>query len=407
MTFEEWQTKSKNSIRPITFYRYHDKESCYNYWLGGTGFFLKYGEIDIFITVRHVFEKSETISIFNDNKEKIESFFLIKELDRIQDFKDSYTRVPIKAIYMHSVPFNDSNTDITGLASYDTNDIAIIELYKNQKNTIFRLPTRLAIKNYIDDENNDTEEANIGDKLIVRGHPSETNYYDYIDENNSANLYLKQMHLEGIYTGRSNGIGTIEISEDCGLSEYRGFSGSPVFKVNSDESIFKLAGILIRGSKKSKKVFFITMTYLYMYLIKTDISAMFLGLSSSDEKVKSIINTLEDFGITNIKTVGDSLIIQLFNGNHISIKPIHEYVIHALYIILKYPDIANEENIYLIQELIVLTHSDKNILKILYSKAITMELLEEIKNILLDYEVRNNIEKYLEDNTLCNRLLRM
>jgi hypothetical protein len=401
MTFDEFREKSKNSIRPITFYAQHYPPSCNNYWLGGTGFFLKYGDIDIFITARHVFEKSETLSLFENIQQKIESFFIIKSIEQC-NLENPDTRVPVKQIYMHSIPSNDMVTDITGLSNYDTNDIAVIELFSNQNSNIFRLPTSGYTSVH---EINDTEKAHIGDTLLVFGHPNEENYFVYPDDEHDFSLSCKRVHLLGTCREVNDGIGIIDIIEDNELTEYRGFSGSPVFKINTELGTYKLTGITIRGTSKSKKVYFITINYFYLYLMRLDTKIMFLGADASEIKIKNIIMQLNGFGILNIEIVDKMLRIELFNGNYISINPMHEYIIQALYIMLKYPELAIEKNIYLIQELIIFTYFDQEILKILSAKDITIELLQEIQEVLLDDDFRNNIKKYLDDDTIYNRLL--
>jgi len=384
MTYTEFREKSLNSIRPITFYSQKLAPSYYNYWLGGTGFFLSYAGRDIFITARHVFEKSNILTIFKDTEDKLASFFLIKEFNN-KDLKNPDTRISIKEIYMHSVPHNDMIEDSTGLLSYDENDIAIIELFTNQNKKIFIMPASIALYDM-----KDIEEPTIGDNLWVSGHPSAENYFEYIDDRNHANLYTKRMHLYGEYVDKNDGIGTMRIIEDSGLKNYRGFSGSPVFKINIDDNTYKLAGMVIRGTKLSKKIFFITINYLFMYIFRSDIGAMFLGYKSSDKEIDIIITKLKKLGIVNIESIDSMLKIQLFNKSYISINPSHHYILQALYILLKYPDIVTSENIYTIQELIVFTNSDSDILKILSKKKITIEFLETIKVILSDYDIRHN-----------------
>jgi len=398
MTKSEFEIKYKNSIRPITFYLNNNPPSCFNYWLGGTGFFLKYGNYDIFLTARHVFEKTEVISTFENNQEKVDAFFLIKELNKC-NLQNIDTRIAIQQIYMHSVPSNDMGIDVTGLNSYDTNDIAIIELFSNQENSILKLPTRF----YDIREDNDTEKASIGDELLVIGHPSETNMFEYIDEENHANLILNRNYLKGTCINIKEGIGEIDIYDDDGLSSYRGFSGSPVFKEITGNNI-KLTGMLIRGTQESKKAFYITITYIYLYLFRTDIGTMFLGHKESDMILENIISDLEKFGIKKITKIDKLLQIELPNGQEMTFNPSHQYIVQALYILLKDPNFISEKNMYLLQEFIILTYRNNEIMKFLTSNKITVELMKTIEKLLLDHDIRNNIQKSLEENIILDLL---
>jgi len=90
--------------------------------------------------------------------------------------------------------------------------------------------------------------------LIVSGFPSVNNTIDY----DSETIIFQREIVYGSYDRKteSSSIGQIDCTESPDLpTDFDGLSGSPVFSFHKDQ--FKLAGMVIRGTASSKRLYFI------------------------------------------------------------------------------------------------------------------------------------------------------
>ena len=364
-------------------------ESCYNYGIHGTGFFLKYGDKVLFLTARHNFEKSSIFKNFALIKNTLESFFIIREFNG-EDLKHPESRVPFSNIYFPSVPPNILGECM--FTSYDTNDIAVFTIDDKYDSPILTLPFRPKLSGVISMVEDDTEVSNSGDRLIIIGYPSCCNGYNYDDEKNLAYLKLEKRYLSGLCLENKFGIGECSVKEDNDIESYDGFSGSPIFKLNDDGNL-TLTGMVIRGTKISKKIIYITIERIYLYLMGLDISVMLLGYAISDEGLEGTVEHLRSLEINVLHYNKDNIQIELDNEEKVTLTPAHRFAFQALYLLKQGEVELSSENLQIVQDFIVIfspkfksenIEESDNLISFLTKNIITMSTILIMKELLHD-----------------------
>ncbi len=276
--------------------------------------------------------------------------------------------------------------------SYDTNDIAVFTIDDKYDSSILSLPFRPKLSGVISTEEDDTEVSIEGDRLIIIGYPSCCNGYDYDEENNLAFLKLANKYLSGVCLRNKFGIGECSIDEDNDIESYDGFSGSPIFKLNDDGNL-ALSGMVIRGTKKSRKIIYITIERLYLYLMGLDMSVMLLGYEINDKGLEGTVENLRSLGINVLYYDKDKIQIELDNEEEVTLNPTHIFAFQALHLLKKGEVELSSENLQVIQDFIIkfspnfksdnIEESD-DLISFLSKKRITTSLIKIMKEILHD-----------------------
>lgn len=379
-----------NTVRPNLFYYNDGFPSCYGYWLKGSGFFIKYGNSYIYLTARHNFEKENIFK--NYQSHQYNNLILLKSITKNQDIKFENTHVKIDNIFISSLN-PDYSTQLGDFFSSDLTDISIVTLDQKLTRNIPFMSYRPVFSGIISNEKEDVKVSKKNDILLVAGHPHERNTYNFIEEDNKqyATLSLNRCYLIGKCISNQKGIGTIEIEHDGYVSDFNGFSGSPVFLYNFENNKYDLTGMIIRGTSLSKKVHYISIEFIYFYLMNTDIQTMRLEYDITQEKKKRIVKDLIKLNIGDIKHNKNKILINK-GDETLSINFKYEYAIKPIFMLSKNKELINEKNLYVLQEIIVKSRFNNEIEEILYKIDYDTSKTKEIEMILLD-------SNYIEEST--------
>jgi hypothetical protein len=182
------------------------------------------------------------------------------------------------------------------------------------------------------------------------------------------------------------------MKEDNNIEDYDGFSGSPVFKV-SDEGNLTLTGMVIRGTKQSKKIIYITIERIYLYLMPLDISVMMLGYEVSDNGLENTVKRLKDLGINILYYDKNKIQIQLDNKDEVTLNPAHLFAFQALHLLKEGNIEINSENLQIMQDFIVKfspifesksVEASDNLISFLSREGITVSKIKKMKDLLHD-----------------------
>ena len=363
------------SIRPNLFYYNDGFPTSYGYWLKGTGFFIKYGNSFIYLTARHNFEKNSTLRNFDNYK--YNNIILLKTQKRSQDIKYKNTHVDLDNIFISSTN-PDYSSKYDDIFSSDNTDIAIITINQKLKDIPY-MSYRPSFSGIISDEVEDTLVSKEGDFLVVAGHPHERNIYEYLE--NHATLSLTRCYLLGKCLKNETGIGVIEVLNDDNIKDYNGFSGSPVFVYNEKNNRYYLTGMLIRGTSLSKRAQFISVDFIYFYIMNTDIKTMRLEYNISKDKKKKIIDDLKKLKIGEINFNKNKIFIKI-KDETITVNFKYEYSIKPFFILSKSQNLINDKNIYILQEIIVKSNFNSDVEDLLFRINYTQEKLNIIESII-------------------------
>lgn len=370
------------SVRPNLFFYNDGFPTCYGYWLKGTGFFIRYGNHLIYLTARHNFLKNDIFSNYSDFQ--YNNLILLKQLNKKQDIKYKNTHVDIDNIFINSVN-PDYSSQYGHLCSSDISDIAIITINEKLKHNLPYLDYKEHF--FYSERKGNTFVAKNNDFLFIAGHPHEKNTYEYIydNEKNYAELLLQRCYLTGKCVENKDGIGIISIINDNNIADYNGFSGSPIFVYNNENDTYELTGMFIRGSSLSKRGYFISINYIYLNIMNTDINTMRLELDISNKKKQEIIRHLKELEIGEIKYNKNKIFINR-KDETITVNFKYEYSIKPLLILSKNSDLIKEENLYILQEIIVKSKFNLEVEKLLYEIDYNDDKLNQIKALLIDDE---------------------
>ncbi len=381
--------KLDDSIRPNLLFYNSGFPTCYGYWIKGTGFFIKYGNTSIYLTARHNFEKNNTLENFESFQ--YNNLILLKSLKKEQDIKYKHNHIDIDNIFISSIN-PDFSSQYGNLFSSDLQDIVIITLYNNLKNDSFRMTYRPSFFEGSNKEE-DTKISKKGDYLLVAGYPHEKNNFEYIEDDDSsyANLSLKMCYILGKCKDNIEGIGTIEVEFDNNMKDYNGFSGSPVFVYNKENDCYYWTGMLIRGTAISKLAYYISIEYIFLYLMNTDIKTMRLEYDISKKRKKKIIEDLKTLNIGKIRNNSKKIFLTI-GEKIITINFKYEYAIKPIFLLANNKELINEKNLYILQEIIVKTNFNIEVEELLNKINYDDYKIEKIKSMILN-------ENYISDDS--------
>ncbi len=303
--------------------------------------------------------------------------------------KHPESRVPFSNIYFPSIP--PDSLDEQMFTSYDTNDIAVFTV-DEYSYPILKLPYRPKLSGIISTEEDDTEVSVEGDHLIIIGYPRFCNGYDYDEVQNLAYLRLKDKSLFGICRRNKFGIGECSIKEDNDIESYDGFSGSPVFKLHDNGNV-TLTGMVIRGTKQSKKIIYITIERIYLYLMSLDMSVMFLGYEISDQGLEGTVKRLKNLGINVLYYNKDKIQIELDNNEEVTLNPAHIFSFEALHLLKEGELELSSRNLQVVQDFIIKflpkfksdnIEASDNLISFLSKKGITVSRIKIMEELLHD-----------------------
>lgn len=405
LPFPALDVKLLESIRPVTYFsdEIEGMLDCYRYSMLGSGFIINYADTLLFLTARHVLGRKSMHHDYDVFIRKQENMFLISEIGKGFDLKDADARIHLKAVYTPPINLDFDRDDPFGLFSMEANDVTVAVLDENYQNEHIKWNLMMGSL-----QKSDIAYAVEGDLLYVVGFPSEMNYLEYNEENNSANMYLKRCHLIGHCSKNINAVQAemlIDINT-CNNVNLNGISGAPVFKYEEESNCYKLAGMVISAdSIGGSKIRFLTTNYLSIHLMMTDMRFPFSNTDNFLPEVQK--NRIRDitkiFGEDKVDLIDGIVKISYSENDIITFNANHDLCFYVLYL-LGDTELCNSKNMYFMQNIFSRTNDWMELYKELLDKRdlLTQEHID-IMNIMF-----HDIEEYdrfkLDTNKIIQKL---
>lgn len=405
LPFPALDTKLLESIRPVTYLsdEIEGMLDCYRYSMLGSGFIINYADTLLFLTARHVLGRNSMHNDYDIFIRKQENMFLIREIGKAFDLKDIDARIHLKAVYTPPLNLDFDRDDAFGLFSMEANDVTVAVLDENYQNEHIKWNLMMGTK-----QESDIGYAVEGDLLYVVGFPSEMNYLEYNEENNSANMYLQRCHLIGHCSKNINAVQaemTIDINT-CKNVNLNGISGAPVFKYEEESKSYKLAGMVISAdSIGGSKIRFLTTNYLSIHLMMTDMRFPFAytDIFLPEMQEKHIEEITKIFGKDKIKLSDGIVNISYSENDIISFNANHDLCFYVLYL-LGDTELCSSKNMYFMQNIFSRTNDWMELYKRLSAKRdlLSQAHIEVMNTIFHDIEEYDNFK--LEANKIIQKL---
>jgi len=364
--------KILDALRPVVFYN-HNKymPDSLRYSISGSGFTIKHGDTYLFLTARHTVCHKD--SIHNTYESEIDIDIIIPSKIGFYDLKYDSSKMPIDMIYR--VPINHEFQETFG----DKSPITDAFFSKEAKDiTIMSLSDEFN-GNYVDWQHSlghaDTKDLGLlqeGDKLVAIGFPKKYNFTTPNEIDNTSSMTIYKCFVYGKCSKILNGAveAIMETDYNCkGLKNLDGMSGSAVFKIEDDFAL-KCVGMTIQGDTENGKTLrFLTVNWISIYLMQTDISFPFSRLESdaldvvSQNYFKELKTTIGD---RNVNVKEDTITITINETDTYSFKK-HHHIYYMVITLLYGTDAYSSKYIYILTNIINYTKDRQKAYNILKS----------------------------------------
>ena len=326
-----------DALRPVVFYNHNEYiPDSQRYSISGSGFTIKHGDTYLFLTTRHVVCYKD--SIHNTYESEIDIDIIIpSKIDGYYDLKYESSKIPIDMIYRVPInhefqeTFGDKNPVTDAFFSKEAKDITIMTLSSDFHGNYIdwqQAITHINLK--------DLGELEEGDKLVSIGFPKKYNFTTPNEIDNTSSMTIYKCFVYGrcskIIEGRVEAV--METDYNCkALKNLDGMSGSAVFKIGNNFSL-KFVGMVIQGDTKNGETLrFLTVNWITIYLMQTDLSLPFSMLENDALEVVSkhyISEIIKMIGDKNINVKEDTVTITINETDSYSFKKYH----HIYYMVI-------------------------------------------------------------------------
>ena len=347
-----------DTLKPVVFYNHNEyMPDSQRYSISGSGFTIKHGDTYLFLTARHVVCYKD--SIHNTYESEIDLDIIIpSKISGYYDLKYDSSKIPIDMIYRVPInhefqnTFQDKNSVTDALFSKEAKDITIMKLSDSYNG------------NYIDWQQSlgraDTKDLGTlqkGDNLVAIGFPKKYNFTTPNEINNTSSMTIYKCFVYGrcseILDGAVEAI--METDYNCkGLKNLDGMSGSAVFKIVDNLSL-EFVGMTIQGDTENGKIIrFLTVNWITIYLMQTDLSFPFSRLENDalDVVSQNYIEELKKIiGDKNVNVKDDAVTITIDETDSYSFQKYH-HIYYMVITLLYGTDAYSSKYIYILTNII-------------------------------------------------------
>lgn len=355
-----------DTLKPVVFYNHIEyMPDSQRYSISGSGFTIKHGDTYLFLTARHVVCYKD--SIHNTYESEIDMNIIIpSKIDGYYDLKDESSKIPIDMIYRVPInhefqdTFEDKNPVTDAFFSKEAKDITILKLSDSYNS------------NYIDWQQSlgrtDTKDLGLlqkEDNLVAIGFPKKYNFTTPNEINNTSSMTIFKCFVYGrcskILDGAVEAI--METDYNCkGLRNLDGMSGSAVFKITDDFTL-EFVGMTIQGdTQDGKTIRFLTVNWITIYLMKTDIAFPFSRLENDALDIVSqnyIQELKKTIGDRNVNVKDDAVTITINETDSYSFQKYH-HIYYMVISLLNGTDAYSSKCIYILTNIINYTQDWQN-----------------------------------------------
>ena len=347
-----------DTLRPVAFYNHNEyMPDSQRYSISGSGFTIKHGDTYLFLTARHVVCYKD--SIHNTYESEIDMDIIIpSKISGYYDLKYNNSKIPIDMIYRVPInhefqnTFQDKNPVTDAQFSKEAQDITIMKLSESYNG------------NYIDWQQSlgcaDTKDLGLlqkGDKLVAIGFPKKYNFTTPNEINNTSSMTIYKCFVYGRCSEISYGAveAIMETDYNCkGLKNLDGMSGSAVFKI-VDNLTLEFVGMTIKGDRKNGKIIrFLTVNWITIYLMQTDLSFPFSRLENDalDIVSQNYIEELKKIiGDKNVNLKNNTVTITINKTDSYSFQKYH-HIYYMVITLLYGTDAYSSKYIYILTNII-------------------------------------------------------
>jgi hypothetical protein len=352
-------SKILDALRPVVFYNHNEYiPDSQRYSISGSGFTIKHGDTYLFLTARHVVCYKDSIHYTYESDIDVD-IIIPTRIDGYYDLKHDNSRMPIDMIYR--VPINhefqdtfkeEKNPITDAFFSKEAKDITIMKLSNSFNGNYIDWQKSLGLT-----DTKDLGELQEGDNLVAIGFPKEYNFVTPNERDNTSSMTIYKCFIYGrclkIIEGRVEAV--MQSDYNCkALENLDGMSGSAVFKIE-DGFTLKFVGMVIQGDTKNGKTLrFLTVNWITIYLMKTDIAFPFTMLENEalDTVSQNYITELEKtIGDKNVNVKDQTVIITINQTDSYSFQK-HHHIYYMVISLLYGTDAYSSKYIYILANII-------------------------------------------------------
>lgn len=351
--------KILDALRPVVFYNHSEHIADYlRYSISGSGFIIKHGNTYLFLTARHVVCYKDSTHKTYESGIDID-IIIPSTISGYNDLKDESSRMPIEMIYR--VPINhefqdtfkeERNPVTEAFFSKEAKDITIMTLAENFSGNYINWQPKMGLI-----DNKDLGELREGDNLVVIGFLKKNNFVTPNIIENTSSMTIYKCFIYGKCSKLIDGSveAIMETTYNCqGLKNLDGISGSAIFKIENNFTL-KFVGMVIQGDTKNGKIIrFLTVNWITIYLMQTDIAFPFTRLDNDalDIVSKNYISALKKtIGDENVNTKDDTVIVSIDETDSYSFKKNH-HIYYMVITLLYSTDAYNSKYVYILTNII-------------------------------------------------------